>query len=142
MVSRCLDTADALPTLTTAAVSAAPRLPSTPSTTGRPLLATSELSRPQKHTERLRRKRHKRASLRHHQQDLEQRAKTDNKVKERLDKEKALKLLEQAQNVVIDESARGRGVAKGVLFKKTERKSLLKKDCGFGKRNDKRSSKK
>lgn len=133
-VPRQLDTSETLPALSATPHSLPTTTTTTPTTLSkRPLQADSELTRAQKHTERLRRKRQKRRLLHAHRLHQTAAAQHSHKLRERLDKETALKALEQAKNVVIDESARRR-VAPAVLFKKTERKSLLRKDRGFGKR--------
>lgn len=139
-VPRLLDTSEALPSLSTHH-HPIPTTAATKPNSKRPLQTDSELSRSQKHTERLRRKRHKRLQLHQKRRDLAALATTSHKHAVRLDKETALKALEHAKNVVIDPSARKR-IAPAVLFKKGKRESLLRKDCGFSKRGRKQEKKK
>lgn len=136
-IIRVLDTSETLPSLSSTAIVSNDSTVKYQPSTHRPLLTDSERTRQQKNTERLRRKRQKRANLRHQQAALKERAKTDIKAKVRLDKQNALQALERARGVIIDKSARPG--ASGVLFKKNKNgKPLLRKDQGFSKRGTKK----
>ena len=112
----------------------------TTASNNRPLRSDRELSRAEKNTERLRRKRTKRRELHKKQADLKQRANNgDQRVKTKLDKQRAYEALRAYDNVVIateqdPKRANQRKMARTLFGKERKRVSLLEKDKGFGKR--------
>ena len=106
----------------------------------RPLRSDRELSKAEKNTERLRRKRVKRRELHKKQAELKQKAiNGDQRVKTKLDKQRAYEALRAYDNVVIateqdPKRANQRKMARTLFGKERKRVNLLEKDKGFGKR--------